>query len=100
MERPPNDFRVDKPAVRGPGGCGEFASAWWSLALPSQWQANAASAQPPHMSMKLSISRTTSFPVYSRKYPSFGATYNRISAVADDRGIDQFGEHPRTRGAG
>ena len=53
-----------KPRARGPGDCGEFASA-----LRCDKSPGAASSQPPHMSISQSISRTTSFPVYERRYP-------------------------------
>ena len=44
------------------------------------FRAIAASAQPPHMSMKLSISRTTSFLVYGRPYPPFREPTTEFSA--------------------
>lgn len=44
------------------------------------FRANAASAQPPHMSMKLSISRTTSSLVYGRPYPRIGEPTTEFSA--------------------
>lgn len=44
------------------------------------FRADAASAQPPHMSMKLSISRTTSFLVYGRPYPRIAEATTEFSA--------------------
>lgn len=53
-----------RPRARGPGDCGEFASAHRCV----ERFPGAASSQPPHMSISQSISRTTSFPVYRRPY--------------------------------
>src|ERR1700761_3664195 len=44
------------------------------------FRAGAASAQPPHMSMKLSISRTTSSLVYGRPYPGICEPTTEFSA--------------------
>ena len=71
MGRPPSHvFLVGlNREARGPGDCGEFAGARGACAKSIQPIPCAASSQPPHMSISQSISRTTSFPVYERRYP-------------------------------
>jgi hypothetical protein len=78
-------------------GLGGRVAAGNSPARAGDSSPGAASGQPPHMSMKLSISRTTSFPVYERPYPWISAatrSFRRFppSAIADDRGVDQAAE--------
>src|SRR5258705_7314159 len=62
---------------------------------PARSFPGAASSQPPHMSISQSISRTTSFRVYERRYLRTGRQTSDLrapSAIAQDRGVDQFGD--------
>lgn len=103
MERPPSRvFLADKTEGLGGRVTAGNSPARAGREEPSAHSPGAASSQPPHKSISHSKSRTTSSPVYERRYPRTPEATTELrpiqrSAIADDRGVDEFCELRRQR---